>query len=339
MRPLARTGHQARGRMARVSRAQLSGGGTVLPGRHRRPPRSAAGARGRGEPRQLARARARPARARRGGVGDRGTGRRARDRSRGRRPRRASRSHGHGLWFDALSLGPLFDVGAWDELLQVADDVLRRSREAGGDYAAGLAQPWLTQVLLWRGRPRRGRRRGGGIDVRSAHIRDAQVLVPAEVAAALVAVREGRGQDAIRIVEELEREIGGLAGLVPRELPRGPRPGLRRDRRRAARAAADRRREGHRATTRPVPALGQGRDGGGARAPRCRDRAVRAGRRGLDRVRPPARDRDRAARCEPLPRRSRRPGSARPRPAGRGDLHRAGGRLARSTGTPGGTRR
>ena len=132
---------------------------------------------------------------------------------------------------------------------------------------------------------------------------------------------------------------GGLAGLVPRELPRGPRPGLRRDRRRAARAAADRRREGHRATTRAVPALGQGRDGGGARAPRCRNRAVRTGRRGLDRVRPPARDRDRAARREPLPRRSRRPGAARPRPAGRGDLHRARRRLARSRGTPEGTPR
>ena len=111
-----------------------------------------------------------------------------------------------GLWFDALSLGPLFDVGAWDELLQVADDVLRRSREAGGDYAAGLAQPWLAQVLLWRGRRDEAADAASESMVRSAHIRDAQVLVPAEVAAALVAVREGRGQDAIRIVEELERE-------------------------------------------------------------------------------------------------------------------------------------
>ena len=58
-----------------------------------------------------------------------------------------------GLWFDALSLGPLFDVGAWDELLQVADGGVLRAemkRDAGGDYAAGLAQPWLAQVLLWR---------------------------------------------------------------------------------------------------------------------------------------------------------------------------------------------
>jgi len=110
------------------------------------------------------------------------------------------------LWFDALSLEPLFDVGAWDELLQVADDVLRRSREAGGDYAAGLAQPWLTQVLLWRGRPAEAADAAAESMTRSANIRDAQILVPAEVAAALVAVREGRGQDAIRIVEELERE-------------------------------------------------------------------------------------------------------------------------------------
>jgi len=110
------------------------------------------------------------------------------------------------LWFDALSLGPLFDVGAWDELLQVADDVLRRSRDAGGDYAAGLAQPWLAQVLLWRGRRGEAADAASESMARSAHIRDAQVLVPAEVAAALVAVREDRGQEAIRIVEELERE-------------------------------------------------------------------------------------------------------------------------------------
>ena len=38
-----------------------------------------------------------------------------------------------------------------------------------------------------------------------------------------------------------------------------------------------------------------------------RGRAVRAGGRGLDPVRPPARDRDRAARCEPLPLGARRP--------------------------------
>ena len=189
--------------------------------------------------------------------------------------------------------------------------------------AAGAARPPMRRRNRWSGR---------------RHIRDAQVLVPAEVAAALVAVREGRraGRDPDR--RGARARVGGLVGLVPRELPRGPRPGLRRDRRRAARPATHRRRAGHRAAARPVAALGQGRAGGDARAPRCRGRAVRAGGRGLDPVRPPARDRDRAARCEPLPLRARRPG---PHDHDRRaeEIFAALGRLPRSRGTAGGTRR
>jgi class 3 adenylate cyclase/tetratricopeptide (TPR) repeat protein len=110
------------------------------------------------------------------------------------------------FFFDALSLGPLFDFGAWDELLQVADDIVRGSRQVGGRYAPALAQPWITQVLLWRDRHTEASDTAASLRSEAMQIRDAQVLVPAWVATALVAIHQDRKRDAIVIIEELDRE-------------------------------------------------------------------------------------------------------------------------------------
>ena len=110
------------------------------------------------------------------------------------------------FFFDALSLGALFDLGAWDELLQVADDIVRGSRQVGGHYAPALAQPWITQVLLWRDRHAEASDTAASLRAEAVQIRDAQVLVPAWVATALVAIHQGRKRDAIAIIEELDRE-------------------------------------------------------------------------------------------------------------------------------------
>jgi tetratricopeptide (TPR) repeat protein len=110
------------------------------------------------------------------------------------------------FFFDALSLGALFDVGAWEELLSVADDIVRGSQQLGGRYAPALAQPWVTQVLLWRDRHAEASQTAASLRAAALEIRDAQVLVPAWVAMALVAIHQGRTQDALAIVEELDRE-------------------------------------------------------------------------------------------------------------------------------------
>jgi predicted ATPase/class 3 adenylate cyclase len=110
------------------------------------------------------------------------------------------------FFFDALSLGSLFDLGAWDELLLVADDMIRSSRQVGGHYAPALAQPWITQVLLWRDRYDEASETATSLRTEAMEMRDAQVLVPAWVATALVAIHQGRKQDAIEIMEELDRE-------------------------------------------------------------------------------------------------------------------------------------
>jgi len=110
------------------------------------------------------------------------------------------------FFFDALSLGALFDLGSWDELLLVADDIVRSSQKVGGLYAPALAQPWITQVLLWRGRHAQASETAAELRGPTMRIRDAQVLVPAWVATALVAIHQDRTADAIDIVEELDRE-------------------------------------------------------------------------------------------------------------------------------------
>jgi tetratricopeptide (TPR) repeat protein len=110
------------------------------------------------------------------------------------------------FFFDALSLGALFDLGAWDELLQVADDIVRGSRQVGGRYAPALAQPWIIQVLLWRDRHTEASETAASLRAEAMEMRDAQVLVPAWVSTALVAIHQDRKQDAIEIMEELDRE-------------------------------------------------------------------------------------------------------------------------------------
>jgi tetratricopeptide (TPR) repeat protein len=110
------------------------------------------------------------------------------------------------FFFDALSLGALFDLGAWDELLLVADDIVRSSRQVGGHYAPALALPWITQVLLWRDRHPEASDTAAALRTEAMQIRDAQVLVPAWVATALVAIHQDRKGDAIDIIEELDRE-------------------------------------------------------------------------------------------------------------------------------------
>ena len=56
------------------------------------------------------------------------------------------------IWVHTSSLGPLFDLGRWDELLERADEVIARDRAHGGRYVSVMAEAFKGQVLVWRGR-------------------------------------------------------------------------------------------------------------------------------------------------------------------------------------------
>jgi len=104
-----------------------------------------------------------------------------------------------------LSLGPLFDLGRWDELRGVAGEVVRRSDPVGADYSKILAGPWTAQVQLWRGDVAGVAPSVSLILARAREIKDPQVLVPAITAAGLAAASGGRMSEAAELMEDLAR--------------------------------------------------------------------------------------------------------------------------------------
>ena len=172
------------------------------------------------------------------------------------------------FFFDALSLGALFDLGAWDELLQVADDIVRSSQQVGGQYAPALAQPWITQVLLWRDRHTEASETAAV----ASRAGDADPRRPG-AGPGLGRDRAGRDPPGPHAGRDRHRRGArpgdrGVARLVPRELPGRPRPDLRDLGRTPARPTARRTFEPDGKATSAVPAVGVRDDRGGLGGPR-----------------------------------------------------------------------
>ena len=93
------------------------------------------------------------------------------------------------IWAHNSSLGPLFDLGRWDELLERADEVIARDRAHGGRYVSVMAEAFKGQVLVWRGRLAAAEAVVDELLPQARKIDDLQVLVPALVTAALLRQR------------------------------------------------------------------------------------------------------------------------------------------------------
>jgi class 3 adenylate cyclase/tetratricopeptide (TPR) repeat protein len=102
-------------------------------------------------------------------------------------------------------LGPLFDLGRWDELLDVAGDVIAWSAGTGAAYEAVSAQPWVAQVLQLRGRLDEASVAAAHFMKPAREVGDPQVLIPAAVAAGWIALAEGRTDEAAHLIEEVDR--------------------------------------------------------------------------------------------------------------------------------------
>ncbi len=217
---------------------------------------------------------------------------------------------GHGFCCRRAQPRAAVRLGAWDELLR-SPTTSSGSSQAGGNTRR-VARPWIIQVLLWRDRRAEaadsgvGARRGGGDPRRSG-------LVPAWVADG--AGRGPRGSQAgcDRDRRGARPRDRGVAGLVPRELPRGPRPGLRGpDALPLARRLIDHRVPRLNDITCPSsrrPPRSRRRSGDFAEAAGQYERAVA----GMERLRPSVETGTGAARGEPRPRAARRPPIGRPR--------------------------
>jgi tetratricopeptide (TPR) repeat protein len=118
------------------------------------------------------------------------------------------------MWLRAGTLVPLFDLGSWDELLRVSDQIIQWDQARGGHYATAGAELVRAHVLLVRGELQAAASLSDEFLGYARDVGDAQVLVPALATAALIQQAQGRLSDAVRMVKEFDWAARGLgAGM------------------------------------------------------------------------------------------------------------------------------
>jgi tetratricopeptide (TPR) repeat protein len=117
-----------------------------------------------------------------------------------------------GTFCQADLLQCLFDLGAWDELVGSADEVIAWSGAQGGSYAVVLAESRKARVLAWRGEMAPASTLMRNALPRAREIADPQILGCAFPVAALIEQRQGNLMGAVRLVKELEQGIGNSPG-------------------------------------------------------------------------------------------------------------------------------
>src|SRR4029434_2768611 len=90
------------------------------------------------------------------------------------------------MWIRSASFGPLADLGRWDEVLALADEVIAQQRTRGSYQSVGAATH-KAHILLWRGEIAAAQPLVRELLPQARDIDDLQILLPALAAAAAVA--------------------------------------------------------------------------------------------------------------------------------------------------------
>jgi tetratricopeptide (TPR) repeat protein len=106
-------------------------------------------------------------------------------------------------WLKTERLWSLFDLGRWDELLQIADEVIAWDEAYGGSQIEVIAREARAVVYLCRGELARAAALEEVFLPRSRSIRDAQVLAPALAIGAAIEQAQGNHPAGVRLIEEL----------------------------------------------------------------------------------------------------------------------------------------
>jgi tetratricopeptide (TPR) repeat protein len=106
------------------------------------------------------------------------------------------------LWTKGETLWMLFDLGEWDELLRVADELTEWDRLQGGTYFGVMALSYKAQVLVRRGKVAEAAEFSEEFVPRARKIADPQILAPALVIAALIGQARGDAPAAVSLIEE-----------------------------------------------------------------------------------------------------------------------------------------
>jgi tetratricopeptide (TPR) repeat protein len=116
------------------------------------------------------------------------------------------------MWLRASTLGPLLDLGRWDEAVTLADEAIAWDLAHGGDYLAIGCRRYVTLILIWQGDLIAARDLSRRVLPRAREIDDLQQLVPALVNAALVAQATGDRPAALSLVTEAAQLTTDRAG-------------------------------------------------------------------------------------------------------------------------------
>jgi class 3 adenylate cyclase/tetratricopeptide (TPR) repeat protein len=106
-------------------------------------------------------------------------------------------------WSRSESTWMLFDLGRWDELLAIVDEVASSSGETGGLQALELGLPYQALVLMRRGKPSLARPVTADVLPKARAAADLQLLVPSLAVSSLVASANGDNTAALDLVREL----------------------------------------------------------------------------------------------------------------------------------------
>jgi class 3 adenylate cyclase/tetratricopeptide (TPR) repeat protein len=116
------------------------------------------------------------------------------------------------MWLRASTLGPLLDLGRWDEAVTLADEAIAWDLAHGGDYLAIGCRRYVTLILAWQGDLIAARDLSTRVLPRAREIDDLQQLIPALVNAALVAQATGDQAAALALVTEAAQLTADRAG-------------------------------------------------------------------------------------------------------------------------------
>jgi class 3 adenylate cyclase/tetratricopeptide (TPR) repeat protein len=116
------------------------------------------------------------------------------------------------MWQRASTLGPLLDLGRWEEAVTLADEAIAWDLAHGGDYLAIYCRRYVTLVLTWQGDLIAARDLARRVLPRAREIDDLQQLVPALVNAALVEHATGDHSAALALVTEAAQLTADRAG-------------------------------------------------------------------------------------------------------------------------------
>jgi tetratricopeptide (TPR) repeat protein len=94
-------------------------------------------------------------------------------------------------WLEAETVWPLYDLGRWDELLDVADRMIDWDKAYGGSQVGLIALSYKTYVLAQRGQLRDAQSLCDELLVRARESGDEQVLAPSITIAALTSLAAG----------------------------------------------------------------------------------------------------------------------------------------------------